>query len=258
MRLRSYWPEPRPTKVDWRRRLSSQVRPQQYKARIRRKRFGWDSRVRGCLGTAELLPDPFDGVARPLTDLRHRRLDHLNRPVRDVLSDFHSLLGGGLHGRSDLSRGLAHGFDRGPQHLNGLVERRLEFSCRGIQRRPTVLKRLVHGPFGLADEVVEFAARGAARRTVLGLCGQQGSTFRAVHSHHRRILRNSSLFSVSVRHGRFWGATCTSAAQWTIPGAYDFTIRVRIARTFIQWLRAAAVTRRVSASGYCSFGHSSW
>src|SRR2546426_2506815 len=204
------------------------------------------------------LGDFGDGVSRPFGGFGARGFHRRNGLVGDFLRDPDRGFRHGRHRDDYVVRRLADGLDRGPQGLDRLLERGLEvFGC-AVQRLGPGRQGQEHGSFCLSHEVLDLAAGRAARRTVGRLRGQQRSTFVAIHSHHRGVPRRLILIQCFGPHGRLWRATSTSALAWTIPGAYDFTIRVRIAPTSIQRARAASASRRVKASGYCSFGHSSW
>src|SRR2546425_2740404 len=215
-----------------------------------------------------LLLDAARDRFRRLRRLRDGRFDGRDRLVRDLLGDLRSRLRRGSDGIRDVLRrpGRLVGerldrpsdfLDRRPDGAHGLVERGLEFFRRAIHRRAGRVDGLLGGSLGVSQKPVDLASRRATGGAVGRSHRQLRGALRAVHSIPGGSSESSFIFiSVSLR--RVWRLTSSSAAECTIPGAYDFTIRVRIDLTSIQLARAAAASRRVNASGYCSFGQSSW
>src|SRR5438132_10606055 len=222
----------------------------------------------GGLSLPDLLFNFLGGFAGLLGRLLDGGLHRRDCLVCSFLGDFHSRFGrradrlrhvpcrldGRIRDRLERPRDVLH---RGPNRLDGLVDHGLQVLCGSIQRRGTGFDGPVDRFLSGSQESIDFAPRGTAGGTDGGSHRELGATVWAIHP-ITKVPTRPSLICVSVAHRRVWGVTANSAAAWTIPGAYDFTIRVRIETTFIHRVRAASASRRVRASGYCSLGQSSW
>src|SRR5438128_4927091 len=222
----------------------------------------------GDLPLPDLFLDLLGGFAGLLGRLLDGGLHRRDRLVRGVLGDSHGRFGGRPDGFRDVLRRLdgrirnrlerpRDVLHRGPNRLDGLVDDGLQFLCGSIQRRGTGFDGSVDRFLSGSQESIDLAPRGTTRGTGSRPRRECGATVWAIHC-ITGVPTWLSIICVSVAQRRVWGVTANSAVAWTIPGAYDFTIRVRIETTFIHRVRAASASRRVRASGYCSLGQSSW
>src|SRR2546425_11626825 len=225
-------------------------------------------RPNGDLPLPDLFLDLLGGFASLLGRFLDRGFHCCDRLVCGFLCDLYGRFRGRPDGFRDVLRRLDGGIrDRlerprevlycRPDHLDGLVDHRLQLLCGSIQRRGAGFDGPVDRFLSGSQQSIDFAPRGTARGTGGRPRRELGATIWAVHS-ITEVPRWPSLICISVADLRVWDVTANSAVAWTIPGAYDLTIRVRIETTFIQCERAAAARRRVRASGYCSLGQSSW